>query len=42
MWRLPFFEALGDARRVLIAGAGGDRARFRDEITARPRAPFPH
>jgi hypothetical protein len=23
MWRLPFFEALGDARRVLIAGAGG-------------------
>ncbi|GAA0473517.1 hypothetical protein Aca07nite_56680 [Actinoplanes capillaceus] len=23
MWRLPFFEALSDARRVLIAGAGG-------------------
>lgn len=23
MWRLPFFEALGDAKRVLIAGAGG-------------------
>ncbi|GAA4954008.1 DUF1152 domain-containing protein [Actinoplanes utahensis] len=23
MWRMPFFEALGDARRVLIAGAGG-------------------
>ncbi len=22
-WRLPFFEALGGARRVLIAGAGG-------------------
>ncbi|MEV0128794.1 tetratricopeptide repeat protein [Dactylosporangium sp. NPDC050688] len=22
-WRLPFFEALGDAQRVLIAGAGG-------------------
>ncbi|MDG6103048.1 DUF1152 domain-containing protein [Dactylosporangium aurantiacum] len=22
-WRLPFFEALGDARRVLVAGAGG-------------------
>ncbi|GIE77289.1 hypothetical protein Aph02nite_32390 [Actinoplanes philippinensis] len=23
MWRLPFFEALSDSRRVLIAGAGG-------------------
>ncbi|WP_433797155.1 DUF1152 domain-containing protein [Actinoplanes sp. CA-252034] len=23
MWRLPFFEALADSRRVLIAGAGG-------------------
>jgi hypothetical protein len=23
VWRLPFFEALRDARRVLIAGAGG-------------------
>lgn len=23
MWRLPFFEALGNAQRVLIAGAGG-------------------
>lgn len=22
-WRLPFFEALRDARRILIAGAGG-------------------